>query len=485
MDRYLLELNGRYDGSSKFPASQRFAFFPSVSAGWRVSGEPFWKVSDKLITDLKIRASYGSLGNGSIGSYAFQEQFNIAQSGRILNGVRPQLTSQPGVIPDGLTWETSTTRNIGFDLAMASNRLTLVGDAYTRLTTDMFTVGMTLPAVFGTDVPKGNYADLKTTGWEATIAWQDRFNVGSKPFNYNIRLTMGDYQAEITKYNNPTRRLSNYTSGTQTGDFYAGQKVGEIWGYVTDGYFTSADDIAKSAKQVLIKASNSGQLLPGDIKFRDLNGDGVINNGDNTVGNPGDRTIIGNTTPRYTYSAMLGGDWNNFFVSTIFQGIGKQDWWPGAEAANFWGQYNRPYNKIPTWQLGNIWSESNPNAYLPRYRGYTAQNGSAELTQAQSKYLQNIAYVRLKNIQVGYNLPSKLTRKISMSNARVFFSGENLWSWSPLYRITKDLDVESTGRSDTVVSPPNSANDPNSNNSGNGNNYPILKSYTLGLSASF
>lgn len=474
-DRYLVELNGRYDGSSKFPTNQRYAFFPSVSGGWRVSNESFWKVSPKAITDLKIRASYGSLGNGSIGSYAFQEQFNISQSGRVLNGVKPQKTGQPTVIPDGLTWETSTTSDLGIDLGMLNNRLTFTGDAYIRKTMGMFTTGMTLPAVFGTDVPKGNYADLTTRGWEAVLTWRDKLKVASKPFNYEVRLTMSDYQATIDKFNNPNQRLT---------DYYAGQKVGEIWGFETAGFFTSTDDIAKSPKQTLYKASNTGQLLPGDIKFRDLNGDGVINNGDNTVGNPGDRRIIGNSTPRYTYGVMLNADWNNFFFSTFFQGVGQQDWWPGSEAGIFWGQYNRPYNKLPEWQLGNIWSEQNPDAYLPRYRGYVAQNGSGELAQAQTRYLQNAAYVRMKNIQFGYNLPRTLIQKVGMSSARVFVSGENLLSWSPLYKITRDLDIENIGRSDAVLNPPTSS-DPNSNNSGNGNNYPILKSFTMGLSATF
>ena len=466
-ERYLLELNGRYDGSSKFPTNQRYAFFPSVSAGWRVSNESFWKVSPKLITDLKIRGSYGSLGNGSIGSYAFQEQFSIAQSGRVLNGVRPQKSGQPTVIPDGLTWETSTTSDLGIDLAMLNNRLTFTGDAYIRKTTGMFTVGMTLPAVFGTDVPKGNYADLTTKGWEAVLSWRDKFSAGGKPFNYDVRLTMADYQATIDQFNNPNQRLT---------DYYTGQKVGEIWGYETAGYFTSEEDVKNSPKQNLFKASNTGQWLPGDIKFRDLNGDGVINNGDNTVANPGDQRIIGNTTPRYTYGIMLNADWNNFFFSTFFQGVGHQDWWPGSEASIFWGQYNRPYNKLPEWQLGNIWSPDNPDAYLPRYRGYVAQNGSGELKQTQTKYLQNIAYLRMKNIQIGYNLPRTLIQKIGMNNARVFLSGENLLTWSPLYKITKDIDVENTGKSDQVVT---------SGTSGNGNNYPILKSFTLGLSATF
>lgn len=466
-DRYLLELNGRYDGSSKFPSDQRFAFFPSVSAGWRISNEPFWKVSPHIISDLKLRASYGSLGNGSINSYMFQEKFSISQSGRVLNGSRPQQTGQPNVLPDGLTWETSTTKNAGIDLGLFSNKLSFSGDAYIRTTTDMFTVGMTLPAVFGTDVPKGNYADLKTTGWEATLAWRDEFSVGSRPFHYDIRLTIADYKAKVTKYNNPEKRLS---------DYYEGQTLGEIWGFETDGFFKSAEDIANSANQVLYKASTSGQLLPGDIKFKDLNGDHVINDGSKTVSDPGDRRIIGNSTPRYTYGINLGADWKSFFLSVFFQGVGKRDWDPGSEAAIFWGQYNRPYNKIPSWQLGNIWSEENPDTYLPRYRGYVAQNGSGELRQAQTKYLQNAAYIRLKNLQFGYSLPAAFVKKAGLSNVRLFLTGENLWSWSPLYKITKDLDVESLGRSDAIT---------DDSNSGNGNNYPILKSVAFGLSASF
>jgi len=466
-DRYLIEADGRYDGSSKFPTNQRYAFFPSVSAGWRVSKEAFWNVSPSIITDLKVRASYGSLGNGNIGSYAFQEQFGISQSGRVLNGIRPQRTSQPGVIPDGLTWETSTTRDLGLDLAMLKGRLQFTGDAYIRKTTDMFTVGVTLPAVFGTTVPKGNYADLETKGWELSLSWSDQFPVASKPFTYDVRVTLADYQSTVLKYNNPNKNLT---------DYYEGQKVGEIWGFVTDGFFTK-DNISEASKQKLYKASTSGQWLPGDIKFKDVNGDGVIDIGDNTVNKPGDKVIIGNTTPRYTYGVSLGAGWNNFFFSAFFQGVGKQDWWPGAEADYFWGQYNRPYNNVLTSQLGKIWSEENPNTYFPRYRGYSAQSGGAELNQVQTKYLQSVAYIRLKNIQVGYNLPNTLTRRLKMNNARVYVSGENLWTHSPLYKINgHNLDPENTGGSDAVLT--NGTN-------GNGNNYPMLKSIIFGLSITF
>lgn len=475
-EKYLLEVNGRYDGSSKFPSNERYAFFPSVSAGWRISNESFWNVPEKVISDLKLRASYGSLGNGSIDSYAFNEKFAIKQSSVLLSGVKPQYTNQPGVLPDGLTWETSTTQNLGIDLAMITGRLTLSGDAYIRKTTDMFTVGMSLPAVFGTDVPKGNYADLRTTGWELVVGWADEFTAGSKPFRYNVRLTLADNQSKILQYNNPDKKLS---------DYYEGQKVGEIWGYVTEGFFTSQEDIDAHADQSLIKASNTGQLLPGDLKFKDqitvdIDGDGrpdaadgVINNGANTVNDPGDMVIIGNSSARYTYGIMLGAEWNNFFFSTFFQGVGKQDWWPGIEADAFWGPYNRPYNDMPKSMASNYWTEEDPDAYFPRLRGYSAGNTSRELGVQQTKYLQNVAYLRMKNIQVGYNLPKNLLQKIHVSGARVYVSGENLWSWSPFYKITKDLDVESIGPSDKILT---------DGRAGKGNNYPILKSFTLGLS---
>ncbi len=462
-DRYLVEVNGRYDGSSKFPSNQRYAFFPSVSAGWRITQEPFWKVSPKVISDLKIRGSYGSLGNGNVASYAYQEKLAITQSSRVINGVKNQQTSQPVVLPDGLTWETSTTRDIGLDLSAINDHLTISGDAYTRITKNMFTVGQTLPAVFGTDVPKGNYADLKTVGWEVTVGWKDQFNVASKPLHYAVSVSMADYKATITKYNNTNNKLT---------DYYVGQRFGQIWGYTNDGYWTKENVAQAAATQALFKASNSGQWLPGDIKFKNLDNDPVINNGANTLSQHGDLSIIGDTLPRYTYGINLSADWNNFFVGAFFQGVLQQDWWPGSESDVFWGQYNRPYNFMPKSQQGKIWSEDNPDAYFPRYRGYVAQNGAGELNPPQSKYLQNVAYIRLKNLQLGYNLPHALVARARMTSARVYLSAENLWSWSPLYKITRDLDVESIRRSDAVT---------DQNSSGNGNNYPILKSYTIGI----
>ncbi|WP_255491487.1 TonB-dependent receptor [Dysgonomonas sp. ZJ279] len=467
--RYLLEVNGRLDGSSKFPTDEQYGFFPSVSAGWRISEEPFWQVNDQVLSDLKIRASYGSLGNGNIPPFRFLELLNIAQSGRILNGGRPQAISNPKVLPLGLTWETATTSNFGLDFGSLGGRLRLTADYYIRKTTDMFTPGMTLPDVFGEEVPYGNNANMTTQGYEISVAWNDKFTLANKPFRYEIRASLADARSTIDKYNNPERKLGD-------GIYYEGQRVGEIWGYVTEGFFTSEADIANHADQSLFKSSTSGKWLPGDIKFKDLDGDGVIDYGKNTVDDPGDKKVIGNTEPRYVYNFMLNAEWNNFSFSTFFQGVGKQDWYPGPEAGLFWGQYNRPYNDMPKSQLGNIWTEDNPDAYFPRYRGYIAQNGSGTLRQPQTKYLQSVAYLRLKNIQIGYNLPQKFISRIKMQNARIYLTGENLWCWSPLYKHTDNMDVSSIDGSDRDLT---------SGTSGNGWNYPLLKSVTFGLSLTF
>jgi TonB-linked SusC/RagA family outer membrane protein len=468
-DKYLVEVNARYDGSSKFPEDQRYGFFPSVSGGWRLSKESFWHVSPKLFSDVKIRASYGSLGNGNIGSYVYQEQFSISQSGNILNGVKPQQTRNPSVLPDGLTWETSTTMDFGLDFSMLSDRLRFVGDYYVRNTTDMFTIGLTLPATFGATAPKGNYADLKTEGWELTLTWMDQFNLASKPFNYDVRFTLADSKATITKYNNPDKLLS---------DYYEGQVIGEIWGYVTEGFFIDQADIDSHAKQSpQMRASPTNIWYPGDIKLKNLNDDGFINIGTNRVSNPGDRKIIGNSAAHYTFGVNLGADWNNFFFSTYFNGTMKQQWYPSVEAEFFWGQYNRPYNNVPMWHIGNMWTPENTDAYFPRTMSRAASNNtSRELGVAQTKYLQNVAFIRMTNLQIGYNLPKSLISKIGANNLKVFFSGENLWAYSPLYKMVTGIDVENTVASDQLFT---------SSNAGDGYNYPMLKSVSLGLSITF
>lgn len=473
-ERYLLEVNGRYDGSSKFPDSQQWDFFPSASVGWRLSEEAFWQVDPKAVSNVKFRLSYGSLGNGTINPYTFSENFSIKQSERILNGIRPQQTSQPNVIPNSLTWETATTGNIGLDISSFNNRLSFSGDLYRRWTKDMYTVGPTVPAIFGTDVPKGNYGAMKTTGWEISLNWMDKFNVANKPLNYNIRFTLADYQSVITDYYNPDKNLS---------DYYVGQKIGEIWGYRVEGLFKSQEEINNSPSQSNILAHNTRKNHVGDLKFKNLDGDDIIYQGLNRADNSGDKTIIGNKEPRYVFGLTLGADWNGFFFSSFFQGVGKQQWYPSKEA-RFWGQYNRPYNDYPRWQEHEQFRPelNNFDAYLPLLSGYTAQNSNGQLSLPNDRYLQNVAYVRLRSLSVGYTIPNRFIEKIKAQDLRIYISGENLWTWSPLYKKTKDTDVTNiwgAGSELTGIDSDKTRTD------GDGYGYPVLKAITLGLSVNF
>ncbi|MDR2361531.1 MAG: TonB-dependent receptor [Prevotellaceae bacterium] len=467
-ERYLLEVNGRYDGSSKFPESQQWGFFPSASVGWRVSEEPFWKMNHRIISNLKVRASYGSLGNGAITSYSFAEKFSITQSGRILNDIRPQKTSQPNVIPASLTWETATNGNIGLDVVAFNNRLQFTGDIYRRWTKDMYTVGPSVPAVFGADVPKGNYADMETQGWELSIKWEDQFPLAGKIFGYNLRFILSDYTSVITRYYNPDKNLS---------DYYEGQRIGEIWGYQVEGLFRSDEEIANSPYQGNIRSTASRVNHVGDLKFKNLDDDKVIYQGLNRVGDSGDKTIIGNSEPRYIYGINIGADWYGVFFNTFFQGVMKQDWYPSSES-RFWGQYNRPYNAYPRWQQSNQFREElgNFEAYLPRLVGYQAQSSGAALTVPNDRYLQNVAYIRLRSLNIGYTLPKQLVTKIGVNDIKIYLSGENIWTWSPLYNLTSDTDVTGIYGSDRDLS---------DGSAGDGYNYPMLKSFSLGLTVHF
>ncbi len=465
-NKYLLELNGRYDGSSKFPVSQAFGFFPSASAGWKISEENFMQGTRSWLDNLKLRSSYGSLGNGNIAPYTFIETISSATSSVIMNGIFPNYIQRPGVLPSGLTWEKSTTLDVGFDLEVLNRRLTTTFDWYQRKTTDMITPGQPLPSVFGSALPRGNNADLITKGWELTINWTDAIKM-RMPLTYGIRFTLADNVSHITKFYNPNNLLSTY---------YEGQRLGDIWGFETQGFFTSQEDIAKHANQKYIVVSNNNKVLPGDIKFADLNNDGFINNGKNTVSDPGDQRIIGNSAIRLPYGVTGDIGWNNFSLSLFFQGVAKRDWFPSREAAFFWGQSNRVYSFLPTFNL-NRWTEENPSqdAYFPRYRGYTALSGTRELAIPQTRYLQDASYIRLKNLTIGYSLPRQLLQKMKITNVNIYLTGQNLWTYSPMYKITRNFDPEVIEGSDPEVNA----------NGGDGFSYPMQKSFTAGVNISF
>ena len=440
--RYLIEFNGRYDGSSRFLPGHRWGFFPSVSAAYRISEEPFWTPLSGVVNNAKIRLSYGSLGNQNIGYYDYYQ--TVSTSGNMSYTFDGQSLAGHATVSDPVstgTWETVITKDIGLDLGFWEDRLTFTGDFYVRDTKGILTIGKQLPSIYGASEPKVNANDLRTTGWEILLEWKDSFMIGEHRFDYNIGGNLADYTAVYTKADNPSGLYS---------DPYVGKRLGEIWGFTVGGLFQSDEEAAAYASmvdmsQVCVDYYESvGEygrgVRGGDMKYLDRDGDNVITFGKNTLDDPGDRKVIGNSQPRFLYGFHGGFSFFGFDFSIFFQGIGHQDWYPGADNQRFWGPYSRPYTSFVGRDfMSDVWSETNKDAYFPRARGYSALNAGS-LYYTNDRYLQNLAYLRLKNLTVGYTIPQKALRKAGISNLRVYFSGENLWYTSPLH--SKYVDPE-------------------------------------------
>ena len=443
--KYLAEVNGRYDGTSRFPRGKRYGFFPSFSLGWRVSEEAFFDGIRDQFNNLKLRFSYGQLGNQNVGYYDYIRKISIGSQNYLFGGDKPTTATISAPVASDLSWERSIHKNLGVDMSFLNNRLAFSADFYIRDTKDMLTAGIALPATYGADSPKMNSADLRTKGYELSLNWRDEFQLLRRPFSYSVTLTFNDYVSNITKFDNPDRSFAK--------KYYEGMRWGEIWGYRIDGLFASDEEarnypVDQTTVNEIINASAGAEkgLRAGDLKFRDLDDNNVISIGKNTVDDPGDREIIGNSQPRYHYGATLALQWAGIDFSIFFQGIGRQDWYPAANALAFWGPYARPYaTYLPKNFHTQIWSEENPNSYFPRPRGYTALQGTnRELTAVNDRYLQNIGYCRLKNLTVGYTLPRQWTRKALIESLRIYFTGENLFTWSGIRSDYIDPEMAAT-----------------------------------------
>lgn len=424
MGRYLFEFNGREDGSSKFAKGNRYAFFPSGSVAWRVSEEKFFEPLRSWWDNLKIRGSYGSLGNQNVsGNFPYLATYGISTKADVLlGGTRPVAVYAPGLVSSSFTWETVNQLDLGIDGTWLNNRLSASFDWYRRDTKDMLTKGATLPSVLGTSVPRSNAANMKTTGWEVSVEWSDRLSCG---LGYHIKGVLSDYQSEITKYSNDAKLL---------GDHYAGEKIGEIWGLVSNGLFKSDEEAANWDQS----AVSGGHWSAGDVKFEDLNGNNKIDWGEGTVDKPGDRKILGNSTPRYAYGITAGADYKGFDFEMFWQGIGKRDYFGGWGGAQFWG-FTDEWGTPQTTAL-DYWTKENPNAYFPKLHHYGVNGGNHSTS---SRYMLNAAYLRLKNVTLGYTVPSSLLKKVGIARLRVFVQGENLLTLTPMK--VKFADPETLG----------------------------------------
>ena len=484
--KYLFEANGRYDGSSRFPANDQWVFLPSFSAGYRFSEESYFEPLKNWWSNGKLRVSYGHVGNENVGQNMFLSTVSQVSASSVhwLTG-NQKITefSMPTLVSSTLTWERIVTTDIGLDLGFLNNSLTAGFDWFVRDTQDMMGLSGQLPAIMGSAAPIANSGELRTRGWELSLGWNHTFG----DFNVYANFNIGDARTKITKWRNDNGTIYSFNPNYQASSigyayFTPGTYYGDIWGFETDRYFTEDDfvwngsgyDYAPGVADQSFLESGNFTYGPGDIKFVDLNGDGVINNGidgmielngktyvpgqegyaaaaadpnaekisTGSLKNHGDLKVIGNALPRYEYSFHIGGTWKNFDLDLFFQGVGKRDMWATGStiipmAQSGYGTFTNQlsYNKVEYGDNGQIISaDINQDYDYPRM--YSGAGGGGRVANIgngcynfypQSRYLISMAYLRLKNVTLGYTLPTDLTKKALIQKARVYFSADNLF----------------------------------------------------------
>lgn len=461
-DKYLFEANLRYDGTSRFQKGNQWKLFPSFSLGWNIAREEFFESLSSTIGTLKLRGSYGTLGNQNTTNwYQTYQTMSVgsADGDWMMNGRRPNTAVAPGLVSPFLTWETIESYNIALDWGLLSNRLTGSVEYYIRNTKNMIGNAPELPSILGTAVPVTNNTDLRTKGWELSIGWNDMIN----DFSYGAKFNLSDARTFITRYpNNPTKSISTYIEG---------REINEIWGYTTKGLARTDEQMAEHLQSL----PNGGQdalgsdWRAGDVMYADVNGDGKISSGSGRLGDTGDITLIGNSTPRFLFGLDLYASWKGFDIRMFFQGVMKRDYWQGsgylfgANSRGMWNSFGIEevhdyFRDENTWSVKEGYQTANVDAYLPRPL-YNDKN-----VQTQTGYLQNAAYIRLKNMQIGYTLPKSVVSKIGIQDLRIYFSGENLWTGTSL---AKQFDPE------TISS------------GVGGIGYPLSRTLSCGLNVSF
>lgn len=464
--RYLAEVNMRYDGTSRFLKEKRWNLFPSFSLGWNVAREAFFEDFTDIVNTLKIRGSWGELGNQNTDNwYPFYRTMglNVNQWGSyalgdwLVNGAKPNISSESALVSALLTWEKTQTMNIGFDLSMFRNRLNVTFDYFQRKSKDMVGPAPELPTILGIAVPKVNNLDMTSKGWEVQVNWRDQI----KDFKYGVTATLSDNQVVIDKYPNPSNSILDKDNKNM---YYAGAHIGDIWGFETVGIAKTDAEM----QQHLASMPNGAQDIfgsgwgAGDIMYKDLNGDGKISRGNKTLADHGDLKKIGNKTPRYNFGLNLDGAYKGFDLKIFFQGTLKRDYMPSGDATMFWGAVGYWQTNIFKPHLDYFRPENTTNPMGPNLNGYyprLLENGRNR--QSQTRYLQNAAYCRLKNITLGYTVPSALTKKFCVNNLRLFVSAENLFT---ITNLTETFDPETIGIGDW-----------------DGCTYPLSKTVSFGL----
>ena len=474
--KYLVELNMRYDGTSRFRSNDRWALYPSFSLGWNISREAFWEPLSETVNMLKFRGSYGELGNQNTTVwYPTYRTMNLGSGNGawLQNGVQPNTANVGNLVSTVLTWETVRSWNVGLDYGLFGNRLKGSFDLFTRYTDNMVGPAPELPNILGITPPQTNNSDLKTVGWELEIGWNDRLNNG---LGYSAKFLLADAVTTIESYpSNTTNSIWSYV---------AGREIGEIWGYETVGIAKTQEEMDAHLESVGGQSFGS-EWSAGDVMYKDIDGKPGISEGAGTMEDHGDLKVIGNNTPRFQFGFDLSADYKGFDVRVFLQGVMKRDYMYGQNSNMFWGavtsewwsagmkEHEDYFRAEATGLNGEI--AANLNAYYPRVLFGSGSNGPVKNHKSQTRYLQDASYVRLKNLQVGYTLPAVWMQNLAISKARVFVSAENLWTGTNLSNL---FDPE-------TLDGGNTASNANSAIKSNGNAYPLSQTWSFGLNVTF
>jgi TonB-dependent starch-binding outer membrane protein SusC len=437
-DKYLFEANARYDGTSRFPANGRWGLFPSFSAGWRISEESFIKDDITWINNLKLRASWGELGNQNIGNYPYQNKLNLGQNytfgGSLVSGARLTTLANPDI-----TWETTRITDIGLDMDILNGRLGLVFDYFNKVTSGIL-YNISVSQVLGLGTSEVNAGEVKNSGFEVLLKYKTsvgKLNIGIIPnFSY---------------VQNKVSKLGNNLNKDIGKNLFVGQPLNAIYGYEADGLFVSADDIAKYPTQPY-------SAQPGFVRYKDINGpDGVP---DGKVDATYDRTVIGTRYPKYSYGATITADYNGFDFSVLLHGLAGFEKQMGSYQA--FAFYNG--GQIQKWQADNRWTEANPDPNA-KYIKLTSLNMGSGTIQTSTFWNRNASFVRVKNLQLGYSFSHGMIQKMKLNRLRIFFSGQNLFSLNHFYKGWDPEMSQSTGDNTPF--------------------YPITSVYTFGVNVRF
>jgi hypothetical protein len=436
-----------------------------------------------VMSSAKLRVSYGKLGNQNIDNNTFSELLSTGQTAWLANNGRLNYAGVPAPLPKVVSWENSRTIDLGIDLGFFNDRLTTSFDWYEKNVEGMYLPGQPLPSVFGAAEPRENIASLRNRGFEFSVTYTNNFIVAGSPLHLRATGSVYNFVGVITKYPNPNGLMSTY---------WEGQRLGAIYGYKIGGQFLTDKEAKDYQNSFNTPSTNLGQvynyeinivqnnewkgLRAGDVKYLDLNGDGFINKGKNTLADHGDLAEIGNAMPTCPFGFNITAEWKNFDLQIAGTGVAKQDWYPSGDI--YWGPYERPYLSFIRKDLvSNAWNPETGSGMYPQiYRGYAALNtsGLRSLGETNDYYLTNVGFLRIKNLTFGYSLPDHLVKRAKLQKLRVYFSGENVATWS-FGGLTKYLDPEMAGAGVSYSNPGNAVT------RGRAEDYPILKVFSAGI----